>query len=348
MIPLFRNRVPKPEQFIHFLEDSYSSGMMSNFGPLYNECVELLKNKLGGYWLPVTNGTVAIEVALNVGLFRHEKRVAIPDFTFAASANAVLRTGKTPVIFPCDYESRTFNMEALYNNLDSFDAMMVVGAFGYSHRADELQEFAKKYGKGIVFDYAGAFPLYQEDSVCAYSLHTAKSCPIGEGGLVRFGERLKYNIAKRIINFDFDESKSAVTSDGMNGKLDEIRCAILKYNLLNIEKITEETIHKADVLESYQEALKEYCDPISREELLEPSMVVMRGLDCDKIIALGNERGIVFRKYYAPLLSEQAGFIKYSKMGKSDNRIKSHLAVPAHVNELEFHKVIKCIQEAMR
>lgn len=347
MIPLFRNRVPRVLEFAEYLKDSYASGMMTNFGPVYKECVDLLQKNFSGYWLPVSNGTVALEVALMVGLFRHEKRVAVPDFTFAASANAVYRVGKKPIIMPCDYESRTFNLEHLYNNIDQFDAILVVGAFGYSHRVSELIDLAKKYGKGIVFDYAGSFPSFENDGVCAYSLHSAKSLPIGEGGLVRFNTPIHFEIAKRIINFDFDEKKEAVTPDGLNGKLDELRSAALKYHLLNIEDVYEEINFKRMMVSAYQEELDGICDRILKKDLVHPSMVVLRGFKSyANIIELGEKRGITFRSYYAPLLSNQKGFKKFSSGKKSETRLETYLALPAHVTSTEFKEVVKCIKDA--
>ena len=89
-------------------ERALQSGYLTNFGQNYRLAQKLLNEMHGGHWVIVTNGTVAIEVALQTRL-KTRSSVLVPDFTFAATINAVARSGHNPLIVPC--EAETFQMK---------------------------------------------------------------------------------------------------------------------------------------------------------------------------------------------------------------------------------------------
>ena len=57
------------------------------------------------YGVSVSNGTVALHLALTALGINAGDEVVVPDFTFAATINAVLHTGATPVIVDVENDS---------------------------------------------------------------------------------------------------------------------------------------------------------------------------------------------------------------------------------------------------
>lgn len=347
MIPLFRPFIPPVKSWIGFYEDSLSTGQLTNFGVNHEAVISVLDYWYPGKHLPVANGTIALEVAL-LQQCLPGSRVAIPDFTFAATANAVIRAGMKPVIFPCHYVSRQMSMKTLFENKDQVDAVLFVIPFGYEpQEMGELQRFKEETGKPVIFDLAGAWPMHFPipDSVCCYSLHAAKSLPVGEGGLICFPTVEQREEARRLISFGFDDLKEAQTARGLNGKLDELHCSILRAQIQRAEQIVKRTQDRKRLILRYEEELYSICDPLGDVGGY-PSLCVLRGLQAAKIIEEGKNRGIVFRQYYHPRLSHQIGFNEFQSFDGSDIRLDTHLALPSDVTYDEFKEVVSCVRYA--
>ena len=69
----------------------------------------------GGYAVAVSNGTTAIELALaSLGIKKGDE-VIVPNFTFAATINAVINIGAKPVLVDCDTETWTIDLNKVSN-----------------------------------------------------------------------------------------------------------------------------------------------------------------------------------------------------------------------------------------
>ncbi len=355
MIPLFRPLIPKPESWLPYYNRALRSGQLTNFGWNHDVITKRLDADFPGYHLPVANGTIALEVALLTASSPSKpiRNVAIPDFTFAATANAVIRAGMRPVIFPSLYENRLMDLKSLKSGRGHYDAILLVVPFGYgvpAAYAYELREFVQDERIPLICDLAGAWPMrfpISAGELCCYSLHAAKSLPIGEGGLICFPMPEQRDRARRLINFDFDATKEAQSPAGLNGKLDEVHCAILNAQLDMHEQVLARISARRDLIQRYESALGELCDPLGDPGGY-PSLCVLRGLPASRIESSGAARGITFRRYYYPLLSDQRGFGALVKAGASGKGIDSYLAFPSDVTHDEFDQVVDLVRKVCR
>lgn len=346
MIPLFRPELPNVLEVLRLWQRSRDSGMLTNFGPNFHEASELLGSQYGGHWLPVSSGTAALEVMVSL-LPEKVRRIAVPDFTFAATALAVLRAGRTPVIVSSGSHHLSMYEDVLSTKRRSFDAILAVAPFGYKTGAySSMEMIARELDKPLLWDFAGAFPMMPSTwhRPVAYSLHAAKSLPIGEGGLIRLGSKWEFDRAKRIISFGFDSKKNSVDDRGFNGKLDEFHCAMLIAQL-----------HRMDAILARQEKIKALIDgynndvlglerlPFSEHRLGCPSIAALRHIPADRMVKAGAKRGIIFRPYYAPLLSKQKAFKDLVFLGpKSCPNLSRVVAFPSDVTQGEYNEVIAC------
>ena len=346
-IPLFRPELPPWAEIESHMARSAQRGMYTNFGPAFEDAKNLAEILLQGFALPVSNGTVAIQVALkSMHWLVPGSFVGVPEFTFAATAQAVVAAGFEPVLLPCRYSDASIDWERVRYGSFKLDAIVAVAPFGYVPPWYEAHETCSLMEVDLVWDRAGAWPLTDPfENICCYSLHAAKSLPVGEGGLVLYSSEELYEQGKSLICFSFDADKRALRSDAFNGKLDEFHCAILAAQLERHDRVVARIQRHRRLLEDYQRALGEHCDPI-HEGLHAPSMVVLRGLPCDPIVQAGAAAGIVFRRYYYPLLCHHPAFNAPARL--SDMRLDSYLAFPCDVSNEEFAEVVELVHSVCR
>ncbi len=142
--------------------------------------------------IAVFNGTVAIEVALlalGIGL---GDEVIVSDYTFVASASAVVATNAVPIF--CDIDPDTFVMDV--NKVEGLittrtKAIVPVHLAGNPVEMDKLMEIADKHNLKVVEDSAHAHgSKYKGKHVGnwghagSFSFQASKVLTAGEGGAV--------------------------------------------------------------------------------------------------------------------------------------------------------------------
>lgn len=344
MIPLLRPSIPTFSQVDHYFQDSRKEGMFTNFGPCFWEAFKFLSMVQGRPTLPVSNGTVAIQLAASV-YFAKGSRVAVPDFTCVATLLAILRAGMHPVIFPCEKETWTLHLETLEQHKSTYDAIVVVSPFGYHVDVGTYRDFARLHNKRLMFDFAGAWPMTTPglEPVC-YSFHATKNLAIGEGGAVSFGTIPDWEKAKRLINFAFDENRETEDEAGINGKLDEYHCAAIRHHLgPGQSALIAKIEHKKSLIDMYQKQLPVVPHSLHRKGY--PSVCVVAGLPAEKIEAQGRIEGIHFRRYYYPLITKMRGLQHIPRYGKTPAIFETCLGLPSDVDSDEFEAVVKFIKK---
>lgn len=345
MIPLLRPLVPALHEISDLYRRSEESGLYSNFGPCFDGAVAVLNAASGRKVLPVANGTVALEIALQLSL-PYGSRVAVCDFTFAATLSAVARSGMVPVIVPPDLDSWVSDLQILEDRASEFDAFVITSPFGYYVDVESVHALAAKIRKPVVFDFAGAWGMPARTPFpIAYSFHATKNLGIGEGGAVSFSTEVEFQAAKSLINFSFDSDRRPSTPLGMNGKLDELHCALIIAHLRDWRRLTARLRSKRQESYDYAVALEE--DPFRVDPHLilrgAPYTAVLGGFqEPDEIVARGKAAGITFRRSYAPLLSD--AFPMIESLGITDPFFRTCLALPTDLRQDEMKRVVEFLK----
>jgi dTDP-4-amino-4,6-dideoxygalactose transaminase len=143
--------------------------------------------------IATSSGTTALHVmlqALNIG---PGDRVITTPFSFAATANAILYTGATPVFADIDPLTYTISPLSLENRLkeQNAKAILVVHLFGMPADMAEIAAIAEKYRCILVEDCAQAHgAVYHGQKAgtfgkaAAFSFYPTKNMTSGEGGMV--------------------------------------------------------------------------------------------------------------------------------------------------------------------
>jgi len=124
------------------------------------------------------------------------KKVLLPSFTFAAGAEAILRSGFEPLFIDVDRKSWQPNIEQaeqILTESDDIAGILLCNVFGVGNtNITEWEKLASKFAKPLIIDSAAGFgsKYFDEEKVgtrgdCEiFSMHATKPFAIGEGGLV--------------------------------------------------------------------------------------------------------------------------------------------------------------------
>lgn len=144
------------------------------------------------YGIACTNGTAALEVAmaaLGIGL---GDEVIVPDFTFVASASAVLFTGAMPVMVEIDPDTYCIDAEKVEAAITPRTrAIVAVHVAGHPADLDRLQEIARIHNLFLIEDSAHAHgsewkghKVGSIGTVGTFSFQASKLMTAGEGGMI--------------------------------------------------------------------------------------------------------------------------------------------------------------------
>lgn len=191
MIPVSKPTITSVD--IHHVTDAVSSGWVSSQGP-YIERFEREFADLCGvrHCVALSNGTVAIHLALKALNIGRGDEVIVPDLTFVATANAVVLAEATPVIADVrfsDWCMDPISVERLITPRTR--AIIPVHLYGHPAAMDELRALAQKHKFKIIEDAAEAHGAnYRGHEVgglgdCAtFSFYGNKIITTGEGGAI--------------------------------------------------------------------------------------------------------------------------------------------------------------------
>jgi dTDP-4-amino-4,6-dideoxygalactose transaminase len=232
LVPFARPLLPEPAAWLPFLEAAYAERWFSNGGPV----VERLEREVGARCAAPGREAVAVSSAtagLTAALMALDVTgpVAMPAFTFPATAHAAVLAGCRPVLCDVDPETWELTPSAVRRAIEvhGAEAVLHVRPFGFVRDITAVQEAAA--GRPVVVDSAAAFGGTGDDGRApghagdaeVFSFHATKVMAIGEGGAVVAPAAVAQRI-RRAINFALDGID--VAARGLNGKLPEPSAAI--------------------------------------------------------------------------------------------------------------------------
>ena len=172
--------------------DAFLSSWISSKGPYVEKFEDDFSRFVGArHGVAVSNGTVALHLALVALGVGPGDEVIVPDLTFAATINAVLYCGATPVIV--DVDAHTWSMSLA--NIECActprtKAIIPVHLYGRPAEIGPIAAFAGRHGIAVVEDcaeahgarYAGR-AVGKFGTVSCFSFYANKIVTTGEGGM---------------------------------------------------------------------------------------------------------------------------------------------------------------------
>ena len=203
-----------------------------------------------------SNGTTALQTALHVLGVGDGDEVLVPAFTFAASANAVLATGATPV-FVDIVENWHMDLDAASAGVtERTKAIMPVHLYGLMVDMDAVAALAAKHELAIVEDAAQAHLAHRNGhwagsvGVGAFSFYATKNAMTGEGGAVTTTSPELDESARRFRNHGMT-SRYTHVEWGLNLRMTELQAAIGTEQLRRVSKWTDQRRENAAYFDTH-------------------------------------------------------------------------------------------------
>jgi perosamine synthetase len=176
-----------------YVNDCLDSTWISSKGKYIQQFENQFAEKIGSsFAASVSNGTVAIHVALEALGIGPGDEVIVPTFTYIASVNAITYTGATPIFVDSDTTSWQMDMKDVLQKITpKTKAIMAVHLYGYSCDLDTLLDICKTHHLLLVEDCAESFGTYYKNKhtgtfgdIASFSFFGNKTITTGEGGMV--------------------------------------------------------------------------------------------------------------------------------------------------------------------
>lgn len=273
--------IPVCEPFLAGKEKEYvlealESGWISSSGKYIGAFESAFANYCGvKHGIAVTNGTVALHLALTALGIKEGDEVIIPAFTMIATAFAVCYTGAVPVFV--DAEKKTWNIDPdkIEEKITArTKAIVAVHIYGHPCEMSRIKEIALKYNLKIIEDAAevhGAEYFGKKcgnlSDIAAFSFFANKIATTGEGGMVitnddELADKCRYY---KNLCFPIKGERNYLHNDiGFNYRMSNLHAAI---GLAQVEKLDFYVTRRRENNRLYRELLSEVPGIIFQEEL---------------------------------------------------------------------------------
>ena len=298
----------------------------------------------------VANGTDALVLVLEAMEIGAGDEVICPSFTFFATAEAIMRTGATPVF--ADIDPVTLNVDpedVAAKATEQTRAIMPVHLFG---RPAELGPLAG-LGIPIIEDAAQAFGakgVATTGVASTFSFFPTKNLfGLGDGGLVAAtDEELAERV--RLLRFHGSRDKKTFTYVGTNSRLDELQAAALRLFLGELEGWNRA---RREAAARYAElGLGEYCELPEDEPGHVYHMYVVRTPERTRLAAALTTAGIGNASYYVTPTHLQPALKplghEEGSLPETERASRENLALPmwAGISEDVQERVVSVVREA--
>ena len=301
--------------------------------------------------IAVSNGTVALHLALAVLGVGEGDEVIVPDLTFAATINAVLHCRATPVICEINPDSWCIEpgeVEKLINSKTK--AIIPVHLYGQPCDMDRLVDIALRYDLFLVEDCAEALGSEWKGKVVGtfgdaaiFSFFGNKTISTGEGGMILFRDPEVGRKSKIMRDHGMSPSKRYWHEViGYNYRLTNLQAAIGVAQMERFETILDHKLRIADIYKKYLANVQSIVQlPQTTEHLVHSNWLftirLAEDIDRDKVIKKMLERGVDTRPVFYPMhqMPPYKQYPKSSSLENSSNISQSGISLPTSVKLTE-------------
>ncbi len=249
---------PREEQYVL---EAVRSGWVSSIGPFIDRFEKNFARFCGvEHCVALSNGTVALHVALLARGIGPGDEVIVPDLTFVATAAAVVHAGATPVLVDVDPRTFALDVDLVKTALsDKTRAIIPVHLYGQPAPIRAIREVvgpdifiledaAEAHGATFGGRRVGAL-----GDAAAFSFYGNKLLTTGEGGCLTTDDA---TFAKR-VRFLKDHAMSADRrywhpEVGFNYRMTNLQAAL---GCAQLERYESMAHRKAEILEQYRQEL---------------------------------------------------------------------------------------------
>jgi len=219
----------------------------------------------------VSNGTVALHLALLALGIGAGDEVIVPTFTYIASVNAIKYVNAKPVFVDSDPYTWQIDPSKIREKITKkTKAIMAVHIYGHPCDMKEIKKIAEENKLYIIEDCAEAIGSYYDNKhagnfsdIATFSFFGNKTITTGEGGMVCTKNKNLYELVVRLKGQGLATGKEYFHDIvGYNYRMTNI-CAAIGF--AQLERISDILKEKDRVISEYKKALKNVPVSIHQE-----------------------------------------------------------------------------------
>ena len=248
---------------LKYISDTIKSGWISSRGKYVNmfekKFSSFVKNN---YCLSTSSGTTALQLAISTLKLKQGDEIIVPDYTFVSPINSIIHSKCKAVLADIDPDTLCISYDSIKKITNkNTRAIIIVHLYGNSPDLEKVLSFCKKRKISVIEDCAEAFGTkYKNKHVGnfgdfgTFSFFGNKTISTGEGGMIIFRDKKKYELAKKLRDHGMNQQKKYWHDEiGFNFRLTNMQAAIGCAQLENANSFIKK---KISIQRKYESKLK--------------------------------------------------------------------------------------------
>lgn len=300
--------------------EAVKSGWISSKGKFIPEFEENFAKYCNcKYSVATSSGTTALHLALTTLGISRDDEVIVPDFTFIATANAVIYCNAKPIFVDSHPEYWCINPDKIEKKITkNTKAIIPVHLYGHPCDMGSIMEIAKKYGLYVIEDAAESLGAEYKGKkvgsfgdISCFSFYGNKIITTGEGGMC-VTDKKELAEKMRILRDHGMNPNKKFWHDviGFSYRMTNMQAAVGLAQLTKIEKFIKK---KRQIAKWYEDGLYELvkkgkiklhpetpwakCIYWMYSILIEDEYTITR----DTLMKKLEEKGVETRKFFYPI-----------------------------------------------
>lgn len=246
-----------------YLQECIDTAWISSEGPFVKRFEKEFAERVNrNFAISVTNGTVALEAAMQALKVGEGDEVILPAFSIISVLGAVVKAGAKPVLVDCDPITWNMDLNQVEDKVnDRTKAIVAVHTYGLPVDIDPLVQLCRDKGIFLIEDAAESHGLNYKGRPCGnfgdistFSFYPNKLITTGEGGMVLTDNP---DLAERlglIKNLFFTKDRFVHEEIGSNLRMTNLQAAL---GVAQLEQIDLFIKRKREIGGFYNGAFKE-------------------------------------------------------------------------------------------
>ena len=301
-----------------YLSECIDTGWVSSEGPFVEKFEHLFSAKVNKkYGIAVSNGSVAIDAAIESLNLKPGDEIILPAFTIISCIAQIVRSGIIPVLVDSDPKTLNMNVTEIESKITSnTKAIMVVHIYGLPVDMDSISAIVNKHKLILIEDAAEmhgqtfkGLPCGSFGDISTFSFYSNKHITTGEGGMILTNSQEYAESCKSLRNLCFEIDNRFVHKRlGWNLRMTNLQAAV---GVAQIERLDEIVIKKRYIGKKYNQLLKNLpmvTLPLEKIEGAENiywvySLILDENFPFDAkfVISYLQEKGIGSRPFFCPM-----------------------------------------------
>src|SRR5215469_3760899 len=235
-----------------YLSECIRTGWVSSAGPFVTRMeTQIAALAESGHAVATASGTAALRLALEALGIGASKSVIVPDWTFAATVNAVIHAGATPVLvdvhpkhWSLDPGLLELELEAAHARGERVAAVIAVDPLGLPADFDALKPICARYGAALIEDAAGALGARYKGRAAGglgdlgiLSFNGNKIVTGGGGGAIITGRTYWAERARHLSAQARTGARYAYDAVGFNYRMTNLNAAVVVAQLERLDSM---------------------------------------------------------------------------------------------------------------